>query len=191
VARHRSGPHSPSSLISSALEQLSDLPAGDRVLLAGRWPCLPDYLARVPDPRDPRGVRHTLTSLLMAAVAAVLAGARSFTALGDWVADALLEPLDLAGCVVFADAMHTQRPQAEFLITEKNAHYIAVVKRNQPGLYAQVKNLPWPNIPAGARQRDRGHGREEQRTLKAAAVATGLAFPHAAQAICLTRRIRP
>src|ERR1019366_7713417 len=36
----------------------------------------------------PRGVRHTLTSLLLASVAAVLAGARSFTAVGEWVADA-------------------------------------------------------------------------------------------------------
>jgi hypothetical protein len=33
-------------------------------------------------------VRHTLTSLLLAAVAAVLAGARSFTAVGEWAADA-------------------------------------------------------------------------------------------------------
>jgi predicted transposase YbfD/YdcC len=102
----------------------------------------------------------------------------------------LLEPLDLAGCVITADAMHTQRDHAEFLVTTKKAHYILVVKKNQPSLYAQVKNLPWRNIPAGARQRDRGHSREEHRTLKAAAVAAGLAFPHAAQAICLTRRIR-
>ena len=43
---------------------------------------------RVPDPRDRRGVRHTLTSLLLVTVAAVLAGARSFTAAGEWVADA-------------------------------------------------------------------------------------------------------
>jgi hypothetical protein len=33
-------------------------------------------------------MRHTLTSLLLAAVAAVLAGARWFTAVGEWVADA-------------------------------------------------------------------------------------------------------
>jgi DDE_Tnp_1-associated len=33
-------------------------------------------------------VRHTLTSLLLAAVAAVLAGAQSLTAVGEWVADA-------------------------------------------------------------------------------------------------------
>ena len=33
-------------------------------------------------------MRHTLTSLVLAAVAAVLAGARSFTAIGEWAADA-------------------------------------------------------------------------------------------------------
>jgi hypothetical protein len=76
------------SLINPALEQLQDLPAGDRALLAGECPSLLECLERVPDPRDPRGVRHTLTSLLLAAVAAVLAGARSFTAVGEWVADA-------------------------------------------------------------------------------------------------------
>jgi predicted transposase YbfD/YdcC len=299
-----------SSPISAALEQLSVLPAGDRVLLSGQCPGLAEYLARVPDPRDPRGVRHSLTSLLMAAVAAVLAGAKSFTAVGEWVADAppqvlaalgvrrdpltrrfeppdeatirrvleaadadaldaavgswldarlraagqgaghgrrlrravavdgkavrgtrhasgdgqpvhllaaldqhagvvlgqvavngktneitrfapLLELLELAGCVITADAMHTQREHAEFLVAQKKAHYILVVKKNQPGLYAQVKNLPWRRIPVAARQHDRGHGRQEHRTLKAAAVAAGLAFPHAAQAICLTRQIRP
>jgi predicted transposase YbfD/YdcC len=103
----------------------------------------------------------------------------------------LLRPLDLAGCVVTADAMHTQRGHADFLVAEKKAHYILVVKRNQPGLYAQVKNLPWRHIPPAARQHGRGHGREEHRTLKATAVAAGLGFPHAAQAIRLTRRIRP
>ena len=76
------------SLINPALGQLQDLPAGDRVLLAGECPSLLECLERVPDPRDPRGVRHTLTSLLLASVAAVLAGARSFTAVGEWVADA-------------------------------------------------------------------------------------------------------
>jgi hypothetical protein len=35
-----------------------------------------------------RDVRHTLTSLLLTAVAAALAGARSFAAAGEWAADA-------------------------------------------------------------------------------------------------------
>jgi hypothetical protein len=79
------------SLISPALEQLQDLPAGDRAVLAGVCPGLLECLEWVPDPRDPRGVRHSLTSLLLAAVAAVaavLSGARSLTAVGEWVADA-------------------------------------------------------------------------------------------------------
>ena len=59
------------------------------------------------------------------------------------------------------------------------------------GALAGVKNLAWRHIPAGHRQRGRGHGREEHRTLQAATVAAGLAFPHAVQAIRLTRRIRP
>ena len=102
----------------------------------------------------------------------------------------LLESLDLAACVITADAMHTQRGHAEFVVTQKNAHYMLVVKKNQPGLYAQVKKLPWRNIPAGCTQHDRGHSREERRTLQVADVAAGIAFPHAAQAIRLTRRIR-
>jgi hypothetical protein len=77
-----------SSLISPALEQLQDLPAGDRLVLAGQCPSLAGYLAQVHDPRDPRGVRHTLTSLLLTAAAAVLAGTRSFTAISEWVGDA-------------------------------------------------------------------------------------------------------
>ncbi len=211
-----------------------------------------ECLEGVPDPRDPRGVRHTLTAVLLAAIAAVLAGARSFAAIGEWAADApphvlgplgvrrdpligrfappdeatirrvlesvdadafdaavgswlgarlraadrgakhgrrvrralavdgkavrgtrhagedgqavrllavadqqagavlaqasvdgktneitqfapLLEPLDLTGCVSTADALHTQREHAEFLVTTKKAHYILVVKKNQPG----------------------------------------------------------
>jgi hypothetical protein len=51
------------SLINPALEQLQDLPAGDCALLADECPSLLECLRRVPDPRDPRGVRHTLTSL--------------------------------------------------------------------------------------------------------------------------------
>jgi predicted transposase YbfD/YdcC len=296
-----------SSLISPALGQVGDLPAGDRALLAGHCPGLAGHLAGVP---DPRGVRHTLTSLLLAAVAAVLAGARSFTAIGEWAADApppvlaalgvrydplagcfrppneassagcwrrwtrprwrlrwgcgwlpgcrpaglppsragprqrrvvavdgkavrgtrhasgdgqarhllaadpqagamlaqaevdgktneitafapLLASLDLAGAVVNADALHAQREHAQFLVTSKHAHYILTVKNNQPSLHAQLENLPWRQVPAGFDARERGHGSAEWRTLKMTAVAAGIAFPHAAQAIQIRRRLKP
>jgi predicted transposase YbfD/YdcC len=286
-----------SSLISPGREQ----PAGER--LPEGCSGLREFLAAVPDPRRPRGVRHALASVLLTSVAAVLAGARSFAAIGEWAADAppevlaalgtrfdplagrfvppgeatirrvlesvdaarlddavtswlasaqapedggrravavdgkalrgtrhaaaggqaahllaavdqqartvlaqadvdgktneitrfrpLLEPLDLAGCVITADALHTQREHAEFLVTDKKAHYILVVKRNQPGLHAQLARLPWKSVPVAARHRDRGHGREEDRALKIVTVAAGLAFPRAAQAIRVTRRTRP
>src|SRR5215470_16521836 len=45
-------------------------------------------LAAVPDPRARRGVRHRLSVILGLAACAVLAGARSFTAIGEWAADA-------------------------------------------------------------------------------------------------------
>ena len=48
---------------------------------------LMDLLATVPDPRDPRGVRYPLAGVLAVAVTAVLAGARSFAAIGEWAAD--------------------------------------------------------------------------------------------------------
>src|SRR6185437_12509024 len=45
-------------------------------------------LAAVPDPRMRRGIRHRLTMILGLALCAVLAGARSFTAIAEWAADA-------------------------------------------------------------------------------------------------------
>jgi len=46
----------------------------------------------------------------------------------------LLEPINLEGKVVTADAMHTQRDHAQFLVEEKKADYLFVVKDNQPTL---------------------------------------------------------
>ena len=58
-------------------------------------------LSRVPDPRARRGVRHQMTTILAVALCAVLAGARSFVALGEWAANAcpqVLSALDVGGC---------------------------------------------------------------------------------------------
>lgn len=65
----------------------------------------------------------------------------------------LLEPVDLAGAVVTTDALHTVRANLDWLVTGKNAHYLAIVKRNQPRLHAQVRALPWRQVPAGASSR--------------------------------------
>lgn len=51
-------------------------------------PGLLERLAGVPDPRDPRGVRHALVVVLALTACAVLAGATSLLAVGEWIADA-------------------------------------------------------------------------------------------------------
>ena len=98
----------------------------------------------------------------------------------------LLDPLDLDGVVVTFDALHTVRANLSWLAGEKKAHYIAVVKQNQPLLHAQVKALPWRQVPVASATRDTGHGRIETRTLKAAHVSC-LDFACARQAIKISR----
>ena len=279
-------PASSSSPTSPVLGQLADLAeaAGEDA------PGLLALLARVTDPRYRRGIRYRLVIILGLAVCAVLAGARSFTAIAEWAADAdeetlaglgvagavpsestfrrtlqrldaddfdelagtwaaqrtapqpgarrviavdgktlrgsghggqdsrhllaaldhahgvvlgqvgvgaktneiplftsLLDRIEITGAVITADALHAQRDHATYL-AGRGAHYLLIVKRNQPGLHAQLAALPWRDVPTAYTRRERGHGRTERRTLKVTEVAKGLAFPHAAQAIKITRR---
>jgi hypothetical protein len=87
-----------------------------------------------------------------------------------------------------ADAMHTQTSHTNE-IAARGGHLLIPVKANQPTLFAHLKTLPWAQIPAGDRTRDRGHGRRETRTVKAVTLATpgGIDFPHAEQAVRITR----
>jgi predicted transposase YbfD/YdcC len=292
-----------SSPISPALSQLADLTEDIATLPATDCESLLDHLALVPDPRRRRGIRHAWCSLLAIAAVAVVAGARSLTAIAEWAADApqqvlmllgvrrdpltgdfqvpheatirralaivdadafdaavcswinsriladgvseaprraiavdgktlrgaragggeavhllsavdhvtgavvaqtdvdgktneitrfrpLLDSVDLAGCVITADALHTQRDHAAFLVGEKNAHYLLIVKKNQLNQYRQLTALPWRQVEIGHRSKDRGHGREERRTIKVVSVAAGLLFPYAVQAIQIKRRVR-
>ncbi|WP_407650817.1 ISAs1 family transposase [Actinoplanes lobatus] len=95
---------------------------------------------------------------------------------------------DLAGVLFVADALHTQTDHAR-QITARGAHLLLQAKGNQPTLFAQLKAVPWAQIPVGDRTRDRGHGRKETRTVKAVTVHIpgGIAFPHAQQAVRITR----
>lgn len=77
-------PAASSSLIDPAIGQLL---AAAQSLDRERARLLP-VLAAVPDPRARRGVRHRLAVILGLALCAVLAGARSFTAIAEWAADA-------------------------------------------------------------------------------------------------------
>jgi predicted transposase YbfD/YdcC len=261
-------------------------------------------LTAVPDPRDPRGVRYPLASVLAAAVCAVLAGAVTFAAIADWVKDldspawtrlgftgripvtstvwrllvrvdaevlstvlagwlraritATVTPdavadrrwrrviavdgkvlrgsrlpdgsqvhllsaydtgtsvvlarvpiaaksneipaftplLDLVerqlgslnGVIIVADALHAQTGHAHE-VAARGAHLMVTVKANRPTLHAQLKAMPWADVPVGDRRRDHGHGRRETRTVKALTDHTpgALGFPHAEQAVRITR----
>lgn len=289
-------PAYPSSRMPSCLRQLGD--ASGPALLETTTN-LRSYLAAVPDPRARRGIRHPWTALLTASAAAVLAGAASITAIGEWVADApqrvlallgfrpdpltglirpphattirlvlaaadgdaldraigdflkerkspapapapasgrkviavdgktlrgsrtadrtataliaamthsrevlaqrqidgksneipafapLLDGIDLTGAVITADALHTQHDHATYL-HERGAHYLAVVKRNHPGLHERVRGLPWRDIRLDHIEHTRAHHRDEIRRLKTAAFAH-IDYPHARQALQVVR----
>jgi hypothetical protein len=66
---------------------------------AARSQYLLDLLAQVPDPRKKRGRRHALAGLLAVGIAAVIAGSRSFAAIGQWAADAGPDVLAALGAV--------------------------------------------------------------------------------------------
>ena len=66
-------------------------------IAAARSQYLLDLLAQVPGPRKRRGRRHPLAGLLAAGIAAVIAGARSFAAIGQWAADASPDVLAALG----------------------------------------------------------------------------------------------
>ncbi|MFB7559220.1 ISAs1 family transposase [Streptomyces brevispora] len=74
-------------------------------------------------------------------------------------------------------------------LRKRGAHYLAIVKKNHPGLYAQVRKLPWADIPLDHHTRDRAHHRDEIRRLKVAAFLH-LDYPGARQAIQVVRRRR-
>ena len=293
---------------SSPIPAVAQRLASPATLVPEQCRDLLDDLAQIADPRHRRGRRHALGAVLAVAVAAVLAGAKSLAAIGEWAADApgpvlaalgvrrdplrrvwrppgeatvrrvlarvdpdaldlvigrwladqqpsasttrpppaprpprravavdgktlrgsghhpsppvhllaamdhtshavlaqtdvdhatneiarfrpLLDRLDLSATVVTADALHTQREHADWLVTQKHAAYVLIVKANQPTLHQQLKILPWREVPVADHTRDHGHGRAEVRRLQVTTVA-GLDFPHATQALRITRRVR-
>jgi len=290
-------PAAVSSPIPAALHQLAhpgDLPPAVTDG-PGQLGDLREHLIGVPDPRARRGVRHTFMSILLVAAAAVLAGARSFTAIGEWAADApqhvlktlgtrrerhrdhyrapdeatlrralqavdgdlldtaigawlsgravvvtaiavdgktlrgtcdetgqggvhllaamthdsgivvsqqevdgktneitcfqpLLDTVDLAGVVVTADAIHTQRSHATYLVEDRGADYVLIVKANQPNLFTQLDSLNWDPLPLHTNE-NTGHGRIERRTIQVQPAPENIDFPHVAQVFLIERYV--
>lgn len=103
----------------------------------------------------------------------------------------LLDPLDLKGDVITFDAPHSVKANVAWLVETKNAHYVAVIKPNQPTAWAQLDSLDWNAVTVQHTASNKGHGRRESRSIKTLATAGnlgGIAFPHAKRALRVHRR---
>ncbi|MCW2869779.1 ISAs1 family transposase [Actinacidiphila oryziradicis] len=105
-------------------------------------------------------------------------------------ARALLTRLGLPGWVFTLDALHTTKKTARLITEELQAHYVLVLKGNQPlaRAAAQVllagKDAGW--LETTDAEDDRGHGRTERRTIRTAPADDSL-FPGARQVFRLRR----
>lgn len=102
----------------------------------------------------------------------------------------LLTALEVAGTVITLDALHTTAATARLITEHLHAHYLLVLKGNQPTAWHEAAALLRAGgvlrAPAGAIEHDRGHGRIERRTLRVTN-ATPALFPGARQVIHLRR----
>src|SRR5689334_17983977 len=154
-------PAPPSSLIDPAIGHLVEL-AGDAT---EKQPGLLRVLAQVADPRHRRGVRHRLAVILGLAVCAVLAGARSFTAIAEWAAEADQDTLKTLGIRGAVPSESTFRRVLQRLDAD--------AFDGLAGAWAQRRTSPGPGARRviavdGKTLRGSGHGDQDSRHLLAA-----------------------
>jgi predicted transposase YbfD/YdcC len=95
---------------------------------------------------------------------------------------------DLAGAVITADQMHTQRKHAR-QIDAAGAFFVFTIGENQPRLFDAAGALPWESVAGDAWTVDRGHGRIDVRTIKTLPPAERIRalFPHVEQVFLVER----
>ncbi len=115
------------------------------------------------------------------------------------VAPQLVAELDVRGKVVVGDAMHTQRHLSDQIVAAGGA-YLWMAKDNQPTLRADIAELftsDAPTVLGGRvphdfqtfRQVDKGHGRQEIRTITVSSELNGYSdWPGLGQVFQLERR---
>ena len=104
---------------------------------------------------------------------------------------ALLEDVDLRGCVVTLDALHAARDTARAIVEAHGADYVLAVKANCPDTFAQLAAVDW-DAAAVRRHADepaKAHGRIETRRVAARDLLpkTLGPFPDARQAFRVVR----
>jgi predicted transposase YbfD/YdcC len=102
--------------------------------------------------------------------------------------DLLTKIPDLAGAVISADEMHTQRRHARD-IHAAGAFFIFTLGGNQPRLFDAADALPWRSLAGEAWTVGRGHGRVDVRTIKTLPPTPEIRelFPHAEQVFLVER----
>lgn len=100
----------------------------------------------------------------------------------------LLDPVDLTGAVVTADAAHAQHETAEYIAGERKADYLLTVKGNQPGLQRAIYDKVSADCGTGPGHAatDRSHGRIVRRSIWVTS-AEGIDFPGATQVLRIRR----
>jgi hypothetical protein len=122
-------------------------------------------LAKVADPRHRRGIRYRLMVILGMAVCAVLAGARSFTAIAEWAGDADEETRARLGVTGAVPSESTFRRTLQRLDADAFDELA--------GRWAQRQTAPAPGMRRmiavdGKTLRGSGHGGRDSRHLLAA-----------------------
>lgn len=97
----------------------------------------------------------------------------------------LLDPIKVTNVVLTADAMHAQKYHAEYIMG-RGGHYGLTVKGRQPSRHAQTRRPTLERRPSRPLR-----GRESPRTDRTThGHRRRILFPHARQAVQITRRIR-
>ena len=101
----------------------------------------------------------------------------------------LLEPIDITGKDISADALLTQRNLAEYVVEQRQAHYHFTVKGNQPTLLEDIERFfQKRTAPDFVEITPPDHGRIETRKIwTTAALNDYLDFPHVGQAFVIER----
>ena len=103
---------------------------------------------------------------------------------------ALLEDIDVRGCVITLDALHATHDTERALVDIHRADYLFTVKGNCPETFEALAALDWaaPSVRHHAAPPEKGHGRIEARRLNALTLPQRmLSFVHACQAMRVTR----
>jgi hypothetical protein len=82
-----------------------------------------------------------------------------------------------------------ERETTRYLVEDKGTAYVVTaIKDNQPTLFAHLNALPGTTVPLEHTMPDRGHGRDERRTIQVLPAPAGI-FPYAQQAFLAERYV--